>query len=243
MANDEIVERGVADGRRQAPKAPAWRKIIPAVLVMAALALAWRYTPLSEYLTAQRVAGWARAVRTTPWAPFALVLAYTPAAFVLFPRPLLTLVAVLAFGPWRGFGYAMSGVLIAALACYGLGRRLSPRSVQRIAGRRFDPVVRVIRGNGLLAVLGMSIVPVAPFAVEGIIVGALRVRLWQYLVGTFLGMAPGMLATTVFSHQLATALDDPSRLNYGLIAAVLAVFAVMTALVWRWFSRAARPAT
>src|SRR5688572_28578170 len=89
--------------RPAAHRRPAWGKLIVAALALAALAAAWRYTPLSEYITGQRLSGWARAMRETPWAPMALVIAYTPAAFVMFPRPVLTLIAVIAFGPWPGF--------------------------------------------------------------------------------------------------------------------------------------------
>ena len=32
----------------------------------------------------------------------------------LFPRALITLFGVIAFGPWLGFAYAMSGILLAA---------------------------------------------------------------------------------------------------------------------------------
>ena len=56
---------------------------------------AGRSTPLGEYATAENILTWTRAVRGTWWAPFALVGAYVAGAFVLFPRPVLTLVAVM----------------------------------------------------------------------------------------------------------------------------------------------------
>jgi hypothetical protein len=62
--------------------------------VAIALTLAWRYTDLSEVVTVEAVLGWIEAMRGKEWAPFALALAYTPASIVMFPRPLLTLAAV-----------------------------------------------------------------------------------------------------------------------------------------------------
>jgi hypothetical protein len=91
---------------------PAWGKLGLALLVVAALAAAWRFTPLSDYVTADRIAQWARAIRATPWAPVVVIVAYTPAAFIMFPRPLLTLLTVIAFGPWLGFAYGMTGILV-----------------------------------------------------------------------------------------------------------------------------------
>jgi phospholipase D1/2 len=54
--------------------------------MIAALAAAWRCTPLSEFITPDRITGWARTVRGVSWAPIVVMLAYTPAVFVMFPR-------------------------------------------------------------------------------------------------------------------------------------------------------------
>jgi uncharacterized membrane protein YdjX (TVP38/TMEM64 family) len=226
------VKPGSARRRR-----PAWGKIAVIVLACVALAAAWRYTPLSEFITAERIVAWARAVRGVKWAPLAVIALYTPAAFVMFPRPLLTLLTVIAFGPWLGFAYGMAGILVAALATYYTGRLLSKETVRRLAGDRLDDTSDKLRSHGLAAVTAVRIVPAAPFALEGIIAGALRIKLWHYTLGTFLGMLPGVLATSVFGGQLAAALEDPSQINWWIVGGVLFAFVVFTYLVRRWFSK------
>ena len=52
----------------------------------------------------------------------------------MFPRPLITLAAVVAFGPWLGFLYALIGILVAAAVAYYAGR-LRRDTVRRLAGR------------------------------------------------------------------------------------------------------------
>jgi uncharacterized membrane protein YdjX (TVP38/TMEM64 family) len=207
------------------------------VVACAALAAAWRYTPLSEFITAQRIIEWARAVREMRWAPIVVVLIYTPAAFVMFPRPLLTLLTVIAFGPWLGFAYGMTGILVSALATYYAGRSMRSRTVERLAGDKFDHVREVLREHGLVSMTAMRIVPAAPFALEGILAGAMRVRLWHYMLGTLIGMTPGVLATSVFGEQLTRALEDPSTINWWLVAAVVIAFVALTWLVERWFAK------
>ena len=216
---------------------PAWGKLAALAVAIAALALAWRYTPLSELITAQRINDWARAVRGVPWAPAVVILAYVPAAFVLFPRPVLTLLAVIAFGPYLGFLYAMTGILLSALVTYYAGRLLDPKRVERLAGRHFERVGEVLRNHGLLAVFGMRVVPVAPFLVESIVAGAARTNVWHYTAGTFLGMLPGVLAETVFGAQISTALEDLSQVNWWLVAAAAVALVAVTWLVGRWFTR------
>lgn len=218
-----------------ARRGPAWGKIALIVLVIAGLAAAWRYTPLSEYVNAERIVAWAHRVGDVPWAPWLVMLAYTPACVVMFPRPLITLFAVIAFGPAAGFIYSIIGILGAALATYYLGRALPPDTVRNIVGDRMNEMTEVLRRRGLLACFAMRIVPAAPFAVEGIAAGAVRIKLWHYALGTVLGMAPGTLTTSIFGDQIQTALEDPSRINYWLIAGVVLFFAVLILIVRRWF--------
>jgi phospholipase D1/2 len=218
-------------------RGPQWGKLVAALVACAALAAAWRYTPLSEFVTAERVIAWARAVRGTPWAPIAVVLVYTPAAFVMFPRPLLTLLTVIAFGPWLGFVYGMVGILLSAAATYYAGRSMRTATVKRLVGDEFDHVRNVLRQHGLAAMTALRIVPAAPFALEGILAGAMRIKLWHYMLGTAIGMTPGVLATSVFGNQLTRALEDPSTINWWVVTAVLLAFGILTWLVRRWFAR------
>ena len=206
-------------------------------LAVAALAAAWRFTPLSEFITAERVAAWAQAVRQTQWAPVALILLYVPCAFLMFPRPVLTLVAVLAWGPWLGFVYGMTGILLSALAAYYAGRLLPASSMQRLAGRYIQPVKQALRRHGLLAVFILRVVPTVPHAVASALAGALNVKLWHFALGTFLGMLPGVLTTTVFGNEVAKALEDSSKASYWLAGAALAVFALTMWWLRRWASR------
>ena len=152
----------------------------------------------------------------------------------MFPRPVITLFAVVAFGPWLGFIYAMLGIQIAAWTTYVAGQRLSRDAVRRVAGRNLNRIIDVMRKRGLLAMTALRLVPLAPFAAEGVVAGATGVKLWHLLVGTAIGMLPGTLAATILSEQLRAALEDPGAVNYWLIGAALLLVALATWLVRRW---------
>jgi phospholipase D1/2 len=209
-------------------------------IVIVALFLAWRYTPLAEVVTAERVMAWARAVDDIWWSPLVVVAAYIPAAYIMFPRPLITLFAVIAYGPWLGFATSMSGIVAAALSTYFAGRALPDDTLRDLAGEKLERTSKALRGRSFVAALALSVVPVAPFPVVGMVAGAARIKLWQYLAGTALGMVPGTLATTVFADQVRTALEDPSRINYWLVGGIVAFLVVLTLFVRRWLAKVQR---
>lgn len=238
-----IASRALASNARRCStrhSRPAWAKLAPLAIVIVALFLAWRYTPLAEVVTAERVMAWARAVDDIWWSPLVVVAAYIPAAFIMFPRPLITLFAVIAYGPWLGFATSMGGIVVAALSAYFAGRALPDDTLRDLAGEKLERTSKALRGRSFVAALALSVVPVAPFPVVGMVAGAARIKLLQYLAGTALGMVPGTLATTVFADQVRTALEDPSRINYWLVAGIVAFLVVLTLFVRRWLAKVQR---
>ena len=230
---DQLVNEFALDEGTAKPGFP-WLKAFAGVLACVGLLALWRYTPLAALASPERIIGWAEDFASRPWAPLAVLAAYTPASFTLFPRPLITLFAVVAFGPWLGAGYALAGILVAATANYFVGSLMGRDTVRRIAGARLNRLSEMLRSKGLLAMTAVRLVPLAPFAVVGLVAGAIRIRLAHFAGGTALGMLPGAMVTTIFGDQLAAGLIDPSRINYALIAVVAAVFVAGVFAVRRW---------
>lgn len=238
---DRLVDQFGPEPEERPSARRKWVLGIAFVLVIAGLTAAWRLTPLAEHVAPESVIEWAEGIEGAWWAPLAVILAYTPAMVTMFPRPLITLAAVVVFGPLLGFSYAMTGVLLAAMLAYAAGRRLHRDTLRRLSGRRLNRLSEALRRRGLLAVTAVRLVPVAPFIVVSLVAGAIRIRLWAYLAGTFLGMLPGMLAATVFGDQLQTALRDPSRINYAVLAAAALALIVLTLAVRHWLGASQKP--
>jgi phospholipase D1/2 len=216
---------------------PAWGKLAAIVLAGIGLFFAWRYTALSAYADPERVMEWARTVGDVRWSPLLLLLVYTPAALVMFPRPLLTVFAVVAYGPWLGFVTGLAGIGLSAFLLHWAGRALPDRTVRRLAGRKFERVTPVLRKHGLLASFAMSVAAIAPYPVEAMAAGAIRIRRWHYLLGTMMGMTPGTLLSTVLADEVETAIENPSEINFWLIGLGVLFIATLTLVVRRSLSK------
>ena len=218
-------------------RGPAWGKLAFILVGAALLAAVWRWTPLAEIVTVENVLSWTRAVRDTWWAPIAMVLVYIPGSLVLFPRPVMTLVSVMSFGVLFGLVWATLGVLLAALATYGLGRLMKRETVRRLAGDNFEKVGKMLREHGVLAVFGANMLPTPPFVVQNMIAGAARIPLWKFMLGTFLALLPGMVAWTVFGDQIATAMEGSGKVNYWLIGGAVVLLIGFTFFARRWLAK------
>ena len=208
-----------------------------AILVAVALALVWRFTPLADIVTLKTMVALARSLDDYWWAPLAVIVSYTPASLVMFPRWLITLAAVAIFGPWAAFLYAEVGVVLAALCGYVTGKLVSRDTVRHMAGPRINRLTQLLRRRGLIAVTMVRLVPIAPFMVVNVVMGATRIRSRDFVIGTVLGMLPGMLATTVLGDQLTAAIANPTQANFWIAAVAVLALATVAYASQRWLRR------
>jgi uncharacterized membrane protein YdjX (TVP38/TMEM64 family) len=232
MKSARLAQSATADDSRN-----LWLTALGVALAIAALSGLWRYTPVSELITPAHVRSWAKAARGTGWGPLALIVAYVPTAFVLLPRPALTLFGVVAFGPWLGLVCASAGIALSSIAGYYAGRAVAPRTLERLSRGKAERVKKKLRRHGIVAVATLRVLPTAPYIVESMICGALRIRLWEYIVGTLIGMMPGVVATTIFGHQIAAALEDLSKVNYWIVGAAVLLFVAFMFVMRRFLAQ------
>jgi len=219
---------------------PATKAIVVMTVIAVLLGLVWRFTPLNEAITLKAAVEWAQAMRNHPLAPLIVILAYTPASIVMFPRWLITMAAVIAFGAWAGFAYAMSGAVLAATASYLVGRMIHRDTVRRLAGRKLNQISRVLVKRGVIAVTLVRLVPIAPFVVVNLVMGAMRIRPHHFVIGSALGFLPGLLAATVLSHHIAASFGDQGAWNPWTIGAALLAIAGLAWFGQRWLRQASR---
>jgi phospholipase D1/2 len=201
------------------------------LLALIAFPLAWYATPLKDWVDFETVADWQRSIRGSAAAPYLIVIAYLVAAVVFFPVTVLSLVTVLTFGPAVGGVYSLIGWLSSAALGYGVGRALGQDLLWDIAGPRIRKLELEARRHGFVAVLVMRLLPVAPFTLVNLFIGASRIRFRDFFLGSLVGRLPGLLVLVLFTFQLEYALrapDPAAVLLLGLLALVILAGALIT---------------
>jgi phospholipase D1/2 len=219
---DELVEQFVPKEARK----PMPRRLVGVgmlAIVLALLAVAWRWTPLREWLNLGSLVTFARSLEALPFTPLAVVASYVIAGLAMFPVLLLIAVTGIVFGPLYGTLYAIGGSMLSAAVAYGLGHWLGHDTVRRMLGPRINSLSRRIGKRGILAMVVIRMLPIAPFTVVNVVAGASHIRLRDYLIGTFFGMLPGITLTVTFVHHLAEAVRNPSAGTVAILGVVVAV--------------------
>ena len=205
-------------------------KLGGALLLVLALTLAWHFTTLSDLLQPSALEAMMSKLATSPLAPLYVIGGYLLGGLVAFPLVVLIAATAAAFGPVEGFIYALGGSVASAVLTYGIGAWVGRQPLRSLLGPRLNRIRNVFVRRGILAIAAIRLVPVAPFTVVNLVAGASSVRLVDYVVGTVLGLLPGLLLMSALGYQIYRFLIAPTAADLALLAGaallwVVAVFA------------------
>jgi phospholipase D1/2 len=212
-------------------------KLAACGVVLLGLVALWRYTPLSTYTDPQILTQELRALAGGFWMPFAVIAAFLFGSLLAFPVTVLIVMTGMIFAPLPAFGYALAASLLTAAMNYGIGRAAGTQPLRNLVGPKVNRISRALSNRGVISVAALRMVPIAPFSFINLAAGASQIKFTDFIAGTFLGMAPGILVITLLGNQLSRVLDDPEpqqlALFGGLILAWLGVSLGLQALATR----------
>lgn len=224
------------------------RFLLPiAMLVgLVVLTLAWNFTALADFADPRRIQSLLNLDAGSPVAPVLVVGGFVLAGCVAFPVIILILVTGAVFGPWLGMAYAAAGVAASAAVFYALGAWLGSEQLRRLAGERWPRLSRWLKRRGLLAVVALRVLPMAPFSVVNLAIGASGIGVVDFALGTLIGMAPGLVALSFVGDRIVEIIRNPSAgqlpwLALAVGAWIAAAFGAQ-ALVSRFGGQAERTA-
>jgi uncharacterized membrane protein YdjX (TVP38/TMEM64 family) len=206
------------------------------LLVVAALAAAWQWSPLGEWMELSRLMAYAQEFERSPAAPFIIVSSFVIGGLVIAPVTVLVTATVLAFGPLHGFIYSFIGMTLSALVTFAVGRLVGRQLVERWSARLYR-LSRNLATKGILAVVTVRVIPVAPFSVVNMIAGATHIRTSDFLIGTVLGELPGLIAIAIFVDQVTTTLRNPGLWSYLILAGSAVVIVSAVWALRRWLTK------
>ena len=165
------------------------------------------------------------------------ILFFTVASVIGAPQPLLVGAAVLAFGPERGFAYAMIATVCAGATNYYAGHISHAEARRRFcASAKARRLMRFISGNAFLSSLLVRFVPSAPFVVVNMAFGVARANFWGFLGGIAIGSMPKTAVVAFGLNVVIKALHG--EIGIAALAGLVgvAVWLLLLVAVRRWYA-------
>ncbi len=210
---------------------------------LAVLAVLWQWLAFNDVLTPEmlrqaldRLTGLSR----EGWMPAVVLAAFVVGSLLVFPLSILVAATGLIYGTAWGFVYALAGTLLAAVVTYWVGRALGREAVVRHGGQRLNRLARVLARRGVSTMIIISLLPLAPFTLTNMMAGAFRLRFRDYLLGTLIGILPGLLAMAVVGSQLASLLQAEDLGAVAWTAAAVTLVVALVAVLRRYARRRER---
>ncbi len=201
-------------------------KISAVMLILLALAATWRWTPLSQWVSLDTLTTLADSLEGSPFLPPAVIGAYVVGGLIMVPITVMIGATAIIFSAHLAVVYALAGCLLNALAGYFIGAGVGRQTVRKLAGNRLNRLSQKLASQGILTVAVIRNLPVAPFTIVNMVAGASHIKLKDFMLGTALGMLPGIVAITVFADRVVAAVKNPHWTNIAVAGGIALVLAM-----------------
>jgi phosphatidylserine/phosphatidylglycerophosphate/cardiolipin synthase-like enzyme/uncharacterized membrane protein YdjX (TVP38/TMEM64 family) len=217
-----LSHEGSAIGRSKRRPLLAAAGILLALMLFLGLAAAWTATPLAQLTDPQLWTNWIGSL-SGPLAAVVVIGLFVVLGLVMFPVMVLIAVTAAVFGAWPGVLYAAAGALASAFTTYMVGRWLGPRGLRQFFGPRLNLITRSFARKGIPTVTLVRLVPVAPFSIVNLAAGAISIPAVDYLLGTAIGLTPGLAVMSLLGDQAIDLIRKPSLTGITILVGLLAL--------------------
>ncbi|MEC9062359.1 MAG: TVP38/TMEM64 family protein, partial [Pseudomonadota bacterium] len=148
--------------------------------------------------------------RGTYFALPTVLLVYVVGGILFFPVTVLSLAVAAIFGPFWGPIYGIMGALMSSAIMFGIGKLSGNAGLRKIGGPKVAAVDEKLKRSGIVGVAAIRMLPIAPFSLVNLVAGISSISIFQFLIGTFLGMFPPMIAKGLVGDSIAQIWQNPS---------------------------------
>jgi len=196
-------------------------RAVPLLVVAAVLVAVWASGAAAQ-LTPQQIAEWV--ARAGIFGPLAYVALFSAAELAHLPGVLFVLAAALLWPPAIAIPTAYAGAVCASLVVFLVSRRIVPGDVRKRLPEWLLRWESSLESHGLRTVIGLRAVLFMLPTVHWLL-GASRVSLRDYALGTAVGLLPGVVLYVLLGRQAWAHWDAlrPWLLGAGALLLALAV--------------------
>lgn len=182
-----------------------------------------------EWLSSESISAFLEKSRGTYFALPTVLLVYVVGGLLFFPVTVLSLAVAAIFGPIWGPVYGIMGALLSSAILFAIGKVAGNAGLRKMGGPKVATIDEKLKRSGIVGVAAIRMLPVAPFSLVNLVAGISSVGIAQFLVGTFLGMFPPMIAKGLVGDSIAQIWQNPSVATISYLAIGIVLWGL---LIW-----------
>ena len=155
--------------------------------------------------------------------PFLFLIAYILRSLVFFPSSIMAILSVIIFGPAWGLIYSFIGETLTSVSSYFAGKALTEDNWLHRKIEKYK-ISKYMKNNEKTSSFSLRLIPFFPFDVVNYASGLNRIKYLPYILGTMVGILPGVTVTIFFGYALLNPTYMP-----------LAIFIISTLFVVRLY--------
>jgi uncharacterized membrane protein YdjX (TVP38/TMEM64 family) len=210
---------------------------IAAAVLLAAVFLAFWFSPLRDQLTRENVRAFVEHLRGLWYGPIVFILAFAAGCIFALPASVFVIAAGFIWGWLFGGIYALIGGVTGAVVSFYLGRFIGSGLLDKF-GRVGRVVAKQVDHAGFRSLLILRNIPGIPFAVLNYGAGVCGVRFRDYLPATLIGVTPPMFVFAYCADALFNGtMSEGDVVKRLVIACALMLFFILLPVAVKRFAR------
>lgn len=168
-------------------------------------------------------------------APLVFMALYAAATVLFLPGSILTIAGGALFGPVWGTFYSLTGATLGATLAFLVARYLASDWVARKAGGRLKQLIDGVEAESWRFIAFVRLVPLFPFNLLNYALGLTRIKLFHFIITSYICMLPGSIAFTYLGYAgREAAAGSAGSIQKGLLAlGLLALIVFLPRLIRR----------
>ncbi|HJN20782.1 MAG: TVP38/TMEM64 family protein [Alphaproteobacteria bacterium] len=220
-----------SDSEAPPPKA-LWRRLLPAALLLCALALAL-VLGIDDYLSFATLRDnhallLKHVAQLGILAGIVYIAIYIVVVALSFPGAIfLTLSSGFLFGVVEGAFYSVIGATLGATVIFLVARTAVGDTLSRRAAPALQRMEQGFHKNALSYLLVLRLIPLFPFWLVNLVPALLGVSLRIYMLGTFFGIIPGSFVYSLTGASLGSAFESHENFTLAGILTPVMIMALV----------------
>ncbi|MBD5781264.1 VTT domain-containing protein [Pelagicoccus sp. NFK12] len=190
-------------------------------IVLVGIGFYWAW---GQLLSEERARAMLESIKDNSWLPLVVFLTFTIGGSLGISLNFMLVTTAVVLGTQYALLYGISGAMLSSCIGYYLGKTLGKSLLQKLNSKTVAALDEKLANRSFKSVAFVRLLPIAPFFIVNMAAGASQLKFKPYLIGTLLGMAPGMSAVVLLANRAEAFAHQPSlstSLSLGAVAALL----------------------